>query len=127
MRLFLYAVLMVLVLFASVVMSEGADVTLAWEAPTLNADGSPLTDLQGYVVIKNGEWIAVGNVTTWTDSNLDDGTYTYTVKAVDVNGNASDDSNAVTYEVKIPPASPTNATCQAVIINNCIGCVQECK
>jgi len=47
-------------------------VTLAWDAPTTNADGTPLDDLGGYVIYDGtssgsyGMWTDVGNLTQFT-------------------------------------------------------------
>lgn len=76
--------------------------TLSWEAPTTNADGTPLTDLAGYKIyygqepIKYNETIDVGNVTTYTVSNLSsDTTYYFAVTAYNRNGNESEFSEEV--------------------------------
>ena len=55
--------------------------TLSWDAPTTNADGTPLTDLAGYKVYYGtsshtySQNIDVSNVTTYTVNNLTDGAY----------------------------------------------------
>ena len=52
---------------------------LQWEAPSTNDDGTPLTDLAGYKIYygtASGNYtqtIDVGNVTTYTITNLTDG------------------------------------------------------
>jgi len=77
-------------------------ITLSWSAPTKNADGTPLTDLAGYIVYYGtqshnyGYKIKVGNVTTYTDTNLVNGvTYYFAVTAYDKLGNESKLSNEV--------------------------------
>ena len=73
-----------------------ARVALTWTAPTLNADGTALTDLRSYdVLIRLGAsdaWEFAGSVTTnsATLSELQPGTsYRYSVRAVDASGNKS--------------------------------------
>jgi hypothetical protein len=74
--------------------------TLSWDAPTTNADGTPLTDLAGYKVYYGtpsrnySQNIDVGNVTTYTVDNLTEGlTYYFAVTAYDTGGNESGFSN----------------------------------
>lgn len=76
-------------------------VTLSWEPPTTNVDGSPVTDLAGYRIYyglssRNYSWVIdVGNVTTYKIENLSPNTYYFTVTAYDTSGNESDYSNEV--------------------------------
>ncbi len=86
-------------------------VTLAWEAPTTNADGSPLNDLAGYQIVysvstplnpANGTVVDVGNVTTHTLTDLQPGTYYIAVTAIDVSGNVSGLSDEISTEVMAP-------------------------
>jgi chitodextrinase len=71
-------------------------VTLAWDAPTTNVDGSPLTNLAGYWLYygtSSGVFttnVNIGNATTYTISNLPYGTYYFSVKAYNSNNNFSD-------------------------------------
>ncbi len=83
-----------------------SDVSLTWDAPIMNVDGSPLTDLKGYKVYYGtesnnySENIDVGNVTNYTVSNLSDGTtYYFAVTAYDTSGNESDYSNEVSKTI----------------------------
>ncbi len=100
-----------------------ADVSLSWDAPTTNEDGTPLTDLAGYTVyygIESANYtenIDVGNVLTYTVTNLSDGTYYFAVTAYDTSGNESDYSNEVNESIVIAPAAPVlrNAEIVAVI------------
>ncbi len=75
------------------------DVTLTWEPPTTNADGTPLNDLAGYRVYfgpGSGNYIYkndVGNVTLCTIGGLTQGTWCFAVTAYDTSGNESDYSN----------------------------------
>ncbi len=75
--------------------------TLSWAAPTTNTDGTPLTDLAGYKIYYGtspGNYttsIDIGNVTTYTITNLSTGTYYFTVTAYDSSGIESSYSNQV--------------------------------
>jgi len=82
---------------------SGGKISLAWDAPT-NVDGSPLTDLAGYLVCYGtspGSYtqkIYVGNVTTYTLTSLTGGQMYYiAVTAIDTSNppNESDYSNEV--------------------------------
>lgn len=90
---------------------DGGAVRLAWEAPTTNADGSPLNDLAGYRIVygvstpltpANGTVVDVGNVTTHTLRDLQPGTYYIAVTAVDASGNVSSLSDEISTEVTAP-------------------------
>jgi fibronectin type 3 domain-containing protein len=80
---------------------SGASVTLTWDAPTTNSDGSPLTDLNGYKIYygtSSGNYtevIDIGNVTSYTIGNLSSGIYYFAVTAYNTSGNESDFSNEV--------------------------------
>lgn len=71
---------------------------LSWNAPTMNTDGTPLTDLAGYKVYYGTKprtytnSIVIGNVTKYT-INLASGTYYFTVTAYDSTGLESTFSN----------------------------------
>ena len=75
-------------------------VTLTWEPPVANADGSPLTDLAGYCLVRDGSCEPMGLVTTWNLTLLP-GTYRFAVVASDTRGNESPRSNEVEVEVVI--------------------------
>jgi len=69
--------------------------TITWEAPTTNADGSPLADLAGYRLTHTAP---DGTVTTITvdaastgaaAADLADGLHSWTVTAIDAAGNES--------------------------------------
>jgi hypothetical protein len=77
-------------------------IILAWAPPTLNADGSPLTDLAGYIIYYGtasgtyDDTIDVGNVTTYTLTGLTLGqTYYIATIAYDTSNNLSAFSNEV--------------------------------
>jgi hypothetical protein len=81
-------------------------IQLAWNAPTTNSDGTPLTDLAGYKLyygLVSGTYIHtidVGNRTTYTVSSLESGrTYYFAVTAYDTFGNESDFSAEVLMTV----------------------------
>lgn len=70
---------------------------LSWTPPTLNSDGTPLTDLAGYKILYG---TAPGNLTnvidvsdpsatSFTVGNLAPGTWYFAMKAVDASGNES--------------------------------------
>ncbi len=86
--------------------SPGNTATLTWDAPTTNADGTPLTDLAGYKVYygtTSGNYtdvIDVGNVTTYKVEGLQPGTYYFAVTAYDTSGNESNYSNEVSKIIK---------------------------
>ncbi len=69
---------------------------LAWVAPTTNGDGTPLVDLAGYRILRDGTQIGTtaAGVTTYIDTPPDNQTfYTWTVRAVDEVPNVSNPSN----------------------------------
>ena len=75
---------------------------LAWDAPTTNTDGSPLTTLAGYNIYYGttpGDYSGVvdaGNSTSYQVTSLNRGqTYYFTVTAYDYSGSESDYSNEV--------------------------------
>lgn len=70
---------------------------LSWTAPTLNDDGTPLTDLAGFkVYCGSGQW-AVNDptVTRWCIDPILTGEFSCVVTAYDATGNESRDSNVV--------------------------------
>jgi len=77
-----------------------SSVTLSWNAPTINEDGTPMTDLAGYKIyygLNSGNYtsnINAGNVTTYQVNSLTEGaTYYFAVTAYDYSGNESIYSN----------------------------------
>ena len=82
-------------------------ISLAWDAPTTNADGSPLTDLAGYKIYYGtaaGTYdhsIPVGNVTTYPLTGLTQGqSYYLAVTTIDTSNNESGYSNEVSGPAK---------------------------
>lgn len=82
-------------------------VTLAWQAPAQNADGTPLTDLAGYNIYygtqsqKYTSSIKVSNpdLTTYLVQSLPAGTYYFAVTAYDSTGNEGPSSPEVSAAV----------------------------
>ncbi len=100
-----------------------ASFTLAWDAPTTNADGTPLTDLAGfkaYYGTVTGVYpnvIDVGNVTTFIIGGLIEGTtYFFVMTAYDTSGNESIYSSEVS-SIKIDTTPPATCTGFTVIPN----------
>jgi hypothetical protein len=90
---------------------EACCVTLAWDAPTNNVDGSPLTDLAGYKVYFGhssrtySAYMDVGNVTLCQFTNLQPGaTYFFATTAYNADGVESDVSAELSYSV--PDSTP---------------------
>jgi hypothetical protein len=87
--------------------TEGVVLTLAWDAPTTNTDGSslnPATDLSLYKIyygtasLTYSQVVSVANPGTTTISktlNLSPGTYYFSVTTVDTSGQESGYSNEV--------------------------------
>jgi hypothetical protein len=80
--------------------NSGGSITLAWDAPTTNADGSPSTDLKGYWIYygtSSGlyvERVYAESVTTYTLTGLTLGqVYYLAVTAIDTSDNESNLSN----------------------------------
>jgi hypothetical protein len=74
-------------------------VSLAWDAPTTNTDGTPLTDLAGYKLHYGASpdvystTVTLGNSTSYVLNNLAPGTYYFVVTAVNSAGIESTFSN----------------------------------
>jgi uncharacterized protein YfaP (DUF2135 family) len=86
--------------------SPNASATLAWDAPTTNTDGTPLTDIAGYKIYygtvsgKYSHLLDVGNVTTYKVENLTVGTtYFFVVTDYNTSGTESVFSNEVAKTV----------------------------
>lgn len=79
--------------------SQGNSLTLSWDVPTLNSDGSTLNDLAGYKIYYGTssnaytQSIDVGNITSAVISSLSSGTWCFATTAYDMAGNESDYSN----------------------------------
>jgi hypothetical protein len=85
----------------------GPTVTLAWTAPTANTDGSPLTDLSGYVITYGTSADALTQSVTVDNPSIDryildtlpPGTYFFAVRAISASGAESELSQVVTKAV----------------------------
>ena len=86
--------------------AQAGQVRLSWNAPATNEDGTPLTDLAGYMLYygrtsgnSGGNYefsVDVGNQTTYTLPGLQDGQlYYFSVTAYDTSDNESGFSNEV--------------------------------
>jgi hypothetical protein len=83
---------------------SGTTITLNWGASTDNAGGSGMA---GYDIYRDGTLAAsVGNVTTWADTQPTTATVSYYVRARDVAGNLSANSNTVTRNGSTPDTTP---------------------
>ncbi|WP_329129974.1 discoidin domain-containing protein [Streptomyces sp. NBC_01476] len=82
----------------------GGQIKLTWSASSDN------TAVTGYEVFRNGSQIATtaANVLTYTDTQPDTATVSYTVKAKDAAGNESANSNTVTRNGTTPPTGGTD-------------------
>jgi fibronectin type 3 domain-containing protein len=81
----------------------GTTVNLSWSGATDNVG------VTGYQVFRNGTLVGSPTASTFSDSGLAIGTYSYTVKAVDAAGNVGPASNVVT--ITVPDAvAPTAAS-----------------
>jgi hypothetical protein len=90
--------------------ARAADITLSWDPPTENSDGTPLSDLAGYKIYygtSSGNYttvVDVMNATIYTIKNLPEGfTYYFAVTAYDIYGNESEFSNEVSKIISSTP------------------------
>lgn len=69
-----------------------AELTLKWDPPTTNEDGSPLTDLEGYIIYYGGsadtfiESVNVGPATSYTMTPSAPGTWYFAITAYNQSG-----------------------------------------
>jgi len=105
-------IFVLMILFHAAAVSA-ALVTLSWDTPVTNDDGTTLTDLYGYRIYYGNlgnnydQVIDVGNVSTYTLENLSDGqTYYFVVTAFDLSGNESFASNEVSLNFPLPDTVP---------------------
>jgi hypothetical protein len=84
-------------------------ITLAWDPPTTDATGAPLSDLASYrlyyaqstpVSKDNSTMVEAGSEPTFRLANLQAGIYYFTVTALDMDGNESDMSGEVSAELR---------------------------
>lgn len=80
---------------------SGNSVTLSWDAPATNADGTPLTDLAGYKIYygpSSGDYtrsIDVGNNRQVMIDGLSSGSWCFAITAYNASGSESAYSNEV--------------------------------
>ena len=108
-------VLVVILMLSTTVFA--AEVKLAWDKNTEN-------DLRGYIVYRSttagGPYVQVGDdvlapTSTFTDVDVEDGTYFYVVTAYDNDGGESGYSNEVSTRIDTtPPAEPQNLLVEAI-------------
>ncbi len=85
--------------------SGNLSITLAWDPPTTKTDGSPLTDLAGYIVYYGTasqnytNSFDVGNFTSASIGNIAPGTWYFAVTAYDSSGYESDFSEETSTQV----------------------------
>jgi hypothetical protein len=110
--LYIFLISFLIVCFYTPVLFAG-DVILSWEAPIINTDGTPLTDLEKYIIHIGispdyyTQHLDVGNVTTYVVSELVyDSTYYFAVTAVDTSGNKSEYSNQVSRTINSSTSTP---------------------
>jgi len=102
------------------VTAQAAQAALSWIAPTTNTDGTAIKSLAGYKVYTgtaSGSYsqnVNVGNVTSYTNSSLNDGTtYYFAITAYDASGNTSGYSNQATFTTAATPPPTTLYTLTA--------------
>lgn len=86
--------------------TDGA-ASLSWTAPTENTDGSPLSDLAGYLIVYGkssttlDKSVRIDNasIDSYTFQDLPAGTYHFAIKAFNSQGAESDTSSVVSKEV----------------------------
>ena len=105
-RLFIgLAIYIIIFLFLFINAAYACDtlvISLSWQPPVVNVDGSDATDIEGYIVYywKDGDNYAegfnIGNVTSYQfEKTNNEKTYNYAVTAYDKAGNESNYSNVV--------------------------------
>ncbi|RJQ50671.1 MAG: hypothetical protein C4526_11360 [Nitrospiraceae bacterium] len=108
-----YGLMLAMVFIFSSPGAFAANVTLEWDQPATNADGTPLTDLSGYIIYygaesgKYSQGLDVGNVLMYTIYDLfSDSSYYFAVAAYDSSGNESDFSNEISVTGMRDTTSP---------------------
>jgi len=110
-----------------------AQVTLSWDPPSTNTDGTPLIDLDGYKLYYGAasrsysQVIDVSNINTYTVTNLSGGTYYFAVTAYDMSGNESNYSNEVSKTVQIQYTLAVNRTGNGTVTGPGIDCGSDCS
>lgn len=92
--------------------------TLQWNAPTQNTDGTPLTNISAYNIYQGPSATTLVKVSSVTGQSLSYttppvavGTYYFAVTAIDSSGTESDPSATVSGTLNtVTPGKPTNVT-----------------
>ena len=107
-RTFALAMTLLIPFLWTVLSAQAGQVQLAWDAPTTTTDGTPLTDLAGYMLYYwQSDWLVaesvdVGNQTTYTLTGLEAGEpYTIAVTAYNMFGDESDFSAVITVTASV--------------------------
>lgn len=81
-------------------------ITLSWTASTDNVG------VTGYNIYRNGTSVGTNTTTSYTNTGVAPGTYSYTIQARDAAGNLSSQSNAVSYTLadEVAPTVPSGIT-----------------
>jgi len=105
--------------------TAASQVTLAWDPPTQNTDGTTLEDLQGYVLsygTASGSYdttVDVGNTTTREVTGLTDGQVYYAaVKAYNSLGNQSEYGAEISWTAPDQTAPTISAPAQVSLVGN---------
>jgi hypothetical protein len=117
-RVVAIAITILSLLIGGEALSLAASVQVSWQAPTTNADGTPLTDLAGYQVYygpSSGNYtvtLDVGNTLSVSLSGLTAGqTYYFAVTAYDTSENESARSTEVSATpTEVPPGTFMDTT-----------------
>jgi len=100
--------LLILIIMLAGCEARTAALTVSWDAPTTNTDGSPLTDLAGYNVYINGTQVGTTQEVSFPVT-LGNGSQCATVTAIDTNGNESAQSAAACIDIdELAPNPPDN-------------------
>jgi len=91
----------------SVVASGAGTASVSWSPPTMNTDGSVLTDLSGYVLLYGESQDAMDrsitidnpSISTYVVDSLPTGTWYFAVQAVNANGVRSSNSTVVSKTI----------------------------
>lgn len=125
-KILLAATVIVMMFLALNVFAGQATVTLTWQAPTTNADGTELKDLAGYKIYygtvsgKYDNSEDAGNVTEYKLALPKDGTYYFAVTAYDTTGNESKYSSEISRTLPVEavdtPAEPNGVASKDIAI-----------